>query len=39
MALTFKVGEGFRIRTDQAWTAGNTAVCCVDVEWVEVAAY
>lgn len=37
--LILAAGEGFRIRTDQAWTTGNTAVCCVDVEWVEVSAY
>ena len=37
--LVLAAGEGFRIRTDQAWTAGNTTVCCVDVEWLEVSTY
>jgi hypothetical protein len=32
-------GEGVRIRTDQAWTTGNTAVACVDVEWLECVSY
>lgn len=32
-------GEGLRIRTDQAWTAGNTAVLYVDVSWVETSSY
>ena len=37
--IVLAAGEGFRIRTDQAWTSGNTAVCSVDVEWVEAMAY
>lgn len=37
--LVLAAGEGFRIRTDQAWTTGNTAVCQVDVEWIEVTSF
>ena len=37
--IVLAAGEGLRIRTDQSWTAGNTAVLTVDVEWTETPAY
>lgn len=37
--IILAAGEGIRIKTDQAWTAGNTAVLFVDIEWTECTSY
>lgn len=32
-------GEGIRVRTDQAWPGGNTAVLYMDIAWMETPSY